>query len=304
MSGCGGGAHKVLGASNDGTVAATNAGGIAYKDVQPVFQKRCTPCHAFGSGFSNIAPLAKGFKSSLVYKYVVEKQPLEMPQANSQQSREITDQERQLIGQWVLAGSPETAATQSNGSTSPSLTSTDSGTQTSAEQNPAIAMLQTCWSCHGQGGQSSTSAYPNLAGQSQDYLMQQLRNYRNGSRTDRTTQRMNQVAAALTDEDIRFLASYFSFMKPPEGAATPQSWEDAKKARQLAHAQSCDSCHSPQSGFTVPNLVGQNAEYFESQFANFKIGSRRSIQMWGVAQELSPAEVHLLATWFAHGAPQ
>ena len=49
--------------------------------------------------------------------------------------------------------------------------------------------------------------WPTLAGQHEDYLINALTQYRDGTRTDPT---MVPMASALTDDDIELLARYFS----------------------------------------------------------------------------------------------
>ena len=74
---------------------------------------------------------------------------------------------------------------------------------------------QTCVSCHGDTGMSVSPQYPNLAGQYADYLEQALSDYRDG---DRNNAIMAGFAAALSDQDIKDLAAYFSSQ---EGLFTP-----------------------------------------------------------------------------------
>ena len=74
---------------------------------------------------------------------------------------------------------------------------------------------QTCVSCHGETGMSVSPQYPHLAGQYEDYLVQSLKDYRDGTRDNAI---MKGFAAALSDQDIEDLAAYFSAQ---EGLFTP-----------------------------------------------------------------------------------
>lgn len=69
------------------------------------------------------------------------------------------------------------------------------------------ARAVTCLACHGGSARSTMPNIPRIAGQSQYYLAKQLRDYRDGSRTDPT---MSALAASLDDETIEDLAAYFS----------------------------------------------------------------------------------------------
>jgi len=64
-----------------------------------------------------------------------------------------------------------------------------------------------CQACHGPKGISVSPEFPNLAGQTQDYLVAALRHYKNGKRANPI---MRGQAANLTERDIEDLTAYFS----------------------------------------------------------------------------------------------
>ena len=66
---------------------------------------------------------------------------------------------------------------------------------------------ETCVACHGQNGISVNPMWPTLAGQHEDYLLQALESYRDGTRTEPV---MSQLAMALSEEDVALLARYFA----------------------------------------------------------------------------------------------
>ena len=75
--------------------------------------------------------------------------------------------------------------------------------------------IMSCKSCHGVDGKGTHSANdinPVIAGQSQFYLREQLRNWRSASRTNSPSQVMNVIAKSLTDAEIEALAEYISDM--------------------------------------------------------------------------------------------
>lgn len=67
-----------------------------------------------------------------------------------------------------------------------------------------------CAACHGANGHSVNPMWPNLAGQQDQYLIKQIKAFRDGTRTDPT---MSPMAAGLTDADVENLAAYFSSQK-------------------------------------------------------------------------------------------
>lgn len=64
-----------------------------------------------------------------------------------------------------------------------------------------------CSACHGQNGISINAAYPTLAGQYEDYLLNALKQYKDGTRSDPV---MGVQATLIADEDVPKLARYFS----------------------------------------------------------------------------------------------
>lgn len=68
----------------------------------------------------------------------------------------------------------------------------------------------TCVACHGQNGISVSPAWPTLAGQHEDYIIAALNQYRDGTRKEPV---MSQMAAPLSDEDVRVFARYYSRLK-------------------------------------------------------------------------------------------
>ena len=74
-------------------------------------------------------------------------------------------------------------------------------------QGASFDKAAACTACHGQNGISVNAAWPTLAGQHEDYLLNALKQYRNGTRSDPV---MSAQAALIADEDIAKLAFYFS----------------------------------------------------------------------------------------------
>ena len=66
---------------------------------------------------------------------------------------------------------------------------------------------QICMGCHGEKGKTNNPTYPHLAGQNEAYLIDQLKQFRDGRRTNAI---MAPMATALTDADIKDIAKYYS----------------------------------------------------------------------------------------------
>ena len=81
----------------------------------------------------------------------------------------------------------------------------------------------TCAACHGASGIATNPIWPTLAGQHTSYIINALKSYQDGRRNDPI---MKSMAAALSDETIQALASYFSSL--PSGV---QSLKMPKKIK-------------------------------------------------------------------------
>ncbi len=69
----------------------------------------------------------------------------------------------------------------------------------------------TCIACHGAKGISIAPVYPNLDNQKEQYLVEQLKAFRDGRRQNPIMQPM---AKNLSDTDIANIAVYLSNLKP------------------------------------------------------------------------------------------
>lgn len=68
----------------------------------------------------------------------------------------------------------------------------------------------TCAVCHGMQGMASLPNAPNLAGQPQIYLSEQLKNYRSGKRAHEV---MSVIAKPLSDQEIEDLSAWYASLK-------------------------------------------------------------------------------------------
>jgi cytochrome c553 len=85
------------------------------------------------------------------------------------------------------------------------------GTASAADPAAGKARVESvCATCHGINGLSAAPAFPNLAGQKEEYLKTALTAYRDGTRKNPI---MNNMAAGLSDADIADLSAYLSGLK-------------------------------------------------------------------------------------------
>jgi len=171
---------------------------------------------------------------------------------------------------------------------------------------------QVCVGCHSADGNSVAAANPKLAGQIEDYLYKQLKNFKaaDGKPADRQNPVMNGMVAALSDADMKSLAAYFSGQKlKPEVAKNRQTIEMGQKIYRAGDASkglpACAGCHGPAgSGIPAqyPRLGGQFAEYIEAQLKAFRAGERAndpSKMMRMVAVKMTDPEIKAVSDYIA-----
>ena len=164
------------------------------------------------------------------------------------------------------------------------------------EQSNIDDLAKACITCHGQKGISTDTTFPNLAGQKQGYLNQEIKAFRDGKRDN---PQMLPFVNSLSDDDITQLARYFSQQKNDAKAS-----ETYNKKGENVRAR-CISCHG-MKGITVtelwPNLAGQQAKYLQKQLHAFKSGKRQSPIMQVIAQELTDEQIEAVAEYYSQQA--
>src|SRR4029079_9792767 len=137
----------------------------------------------------------------------------------------------------------------------------------------------TCAACHGVDGNSVTPDWPMLAGQHANYIVRQLKAFKNGERTNVT---MKPFADLLSDQDMLDVAAYFEAQKPTPKGADPtlvglgqQIYRGGVPTRGVA---ACIACHGPQGMgnplASYPRISGQHAAYTTKQLNDFRGGER------------------------------
>ncbi len=84
------------------------------------------------------------------------------------------------------------------------------GTAVAADLEAGREKAAPCAGCHGMDGLCKRPDSPNLAGQNDFYMAEQLRRYRSGKRQHEI---MTIIAEGLSDEDIADLTLYYSSIK-------------------------------------------------------------------------------------------
>lgn len=73
------------------------------------------------------------------------------------------------------------------------------------------SLAATCANCHGTDGRTTDgSAIPALAGMPRDYMITQMKSFKDGSRPATV---MHQLSKGFTDQQIESVAGYFAALK-------------------------------------------------------------------------------------------
>jgi cytochrome c553 len=162
-----------------------------------------------------------------------------------------------------------------------------------------------CTRCHGARGISTTPGIPHIAGQRAPHLYAQLRAYAGGKRPQSP---MTGAVKFLSDDALVKVAAYFASLDPPKAAPKPAKAAPKSDPLQAgkAAAEACAGCHG-ETGVTetpgAPNLVGFDPKYFVAALSAYKNGTRRSDVMKPMAAQLSDADAHNAALFYALQLP-
>lgn len=176
---------------------------------------------------------------------------------------------------------------------------------------PAELLAQVCSKCHGINGVSTSPKFPRLAGQQPDYIVAQLLNFRDRSRTDPLAEAyMWEVARNLSDPQIQGLAELLGSQPVPRNAAGDEAIMAAGRKiyfEGIDHkgVPACMMCHGPNGeGFgAFPRLAQQHQDYMIQQLRVFRSGrGRPHTPMAVIAPNLSETEMFAV-TAYLQGMP-
>lgn len=152
-------------------------------------------------------------------------------------------------------------------------------------------LARQCATCHGFDGYAKIPIAPHIGGEPASYIANQLRHFKDGSRTHEI---MSVIAAGLDDRAILDLATWYSSFN---AAATFPAQYNLDAA-----PEQCSGCHGD-DGISVmedaPNLAAETVMYIDTQLKAFRIGKRTHEIMSLIAEDLSDADIREAAKWYA-----
>jgi cytochrome c553 len=173
-------------------------------------------------------------------------------------------------------------------------------------------ILYYCSSCHGPDGRSTSPNFPRLAGQQKDYIVAQLNDFRNDTRTAPHAQTyldylvMWGLTAQLNPPTTDAIAAFYA-SQPPVGAESVLSAETA--AGQKIYTQgiptegvpACINCHGirAKGNDSIPRLAGQYQAYLTRQLEAFKSWARQNVTMHALSMNLTPQQISEVTAYLA-----
>lgn len=157
-----------------------------------------------------------------------------------------------------------------------------------------------CMACHGVGGNSTMPLIPVLAGQNARYIYLQLRDFKEGARSNPM---MSPMAANLSKEDMQDLAAFFAAQTtlPIKFTADPEKVKlGFAKAEQIV----CSMCHlgGMKGQNEIPRLSGQHYDYIAKQLTDFRARNRTNDagNMTAVSKNLTDEDIINLSQYIAN----
>ena len=174
--------------------------------------------------------------------------------------------------------------------------------------NATQLVSNACSKCHGFNGISISPLFPNLAGQIPGYIETELKLFRQRGRSDPHARAfMWGIARALTDEQIKGLAQYFSSQPAAKGSGSSNPaladrgkvlYENGTPERDI---EACTVCHghSGEGVNTQPRIAGQHRDYFVLEMQQFRSGLRENKVMQHVSEKLTDDEIAALVEYIS-----
>lgn len=301
------------GENNGGTISQINITNFE-NDIKPLLVQSCMPCHGNGNpknwqSYNSTKMYALDILASVKHEPGYKA----MPMGKSK----LKDTQIQLIKDWIDSGmkekndvivNPSTTTatvelpegpTKSDGETI-SHTSQETSISPAINLNPSASesfYLTNCASCH-----DNQEFYPNLKGQNKQYLIDQMNDFKSGSRVDPS---MNYFAQTLLVDEamIEDIAGYLTQKKIDcvvrkkiiINDLGPNETVDSFKGKDLA--TTCLGCHTNDNSM-FPILNGQNPNYLIKTLTDLKTQDRPSNTMKFMLDAIERQDMINLSAFF------
>ncbi len=183
----------------------------------------------------------------------------------------------------------------------------------SVSEQDLQAKLSYCQTCHGVSAQGfrGSNPMPRLAGQQQEYIVNQLQAFIEHRRSNPV---MGNVAHALSPAMVAALAAHFkAFDPPPLGGAPKELVAQGKKIFEegvpSADVPACSSCHGADAKGegAFPRLAGQLNDYIIRKVTNWEKERGlnpdkpdNSAMMVAITHNLTPEQLAAVAAYVSY----
>jgi cytochrome c553 len=160
-----------------------------------------------------------------------------------------------------------------------------------------------CKACHGLDGKGVAPGIPNLAAQREPYLLASLKEYREGKRPHAA---LKDMAANMSEADMRNVAAYFASLPPIAGATGSAVKLSSPYEEGKTLAAACTKCHGEDGNSKTPGtptLAGQQPHYLVAAIQEYHQGERKMDAMKSMATGSDKLELEKLALYFSSQTP-
>jgi sulfide dehydrogenase cytochrome subunit len=185
-------------------------------------------------------------------------------------------------------------------------------TASGAQAANVETMVKKCSHCHGKAGASTESDVPIIGGYSVEFLVNNIKAYRDHERDCPDTKfkegpdkgqttSMCKIAKEFQDSEIRQIAVYFSKQK---FVRAKQKFDAAlaEKGKEV-HEVYCEKCHAEggsQAKDDAGMMAGQWMPYLRQAFDEFNTGKRPiPKKMKRKLEEITPEDLEVLVNYYA-----
>jgi len=154
------------------------------------------------------------------------------------------------------------------------------------------AKVATCAACHGSDGNSTNPEWPTIAGQHPEYIYEQLKMIKDGSRNIAL---MVGQLNNKNDKDLKDMAAYFASQESKSGEAAADTYDLGQSIYRGGNSEtgvpSCAACHGaagkgiPMSNY--PAIAGQQEKYVVTSLNNYADGTRSGNAQQKIMKEVA-----------------
>jgi len=159
----------------------------------------------------------------------------------------------------------------------------------------------TCFTCHGEHGQSEMENTPSLGGQQAPYALIQLFMFREKLRT---FEPMNDMVRSFTDDDLRAFSDFIAKLPKPQPPADAADSGRIQNALAVITQNHCNSCHKADfsGGDNAPRIADQREDYLAKTLREYKDNTRHGYDgtMADVMGAVKPDQIADLAYYISH----